>query len=104
MLNANIFRGELVRLAAEDPETAGKVFSQWARDSEYTRLLDNDPGRMWSAKKIQSWIERDLESGFRDGYFFGIRTLDEDHSIGFVTLFALSWSHGDTWLGIGLGD
>ena len=24
--------------------------------------------------------------------------------IGFLNLFGLSWTHGDTWLGIGLGD
>jgi RimJ/RimL family protein N-acetyltransferase len=104
MLDKNIFRGELVRLTTEDPETASKAFSSWARDTEYTRLLDNDPARMWSAKRIQSWIERDLEQGYRDGYFFEIRTLSEDRLIGFLNLFGLSWTHGDTWLGIGLGD
>ena len=104
MLAANIFRGALVRLTTEDPETAGKALSGWERDSEYIRLLDNDPGRMWSAKKIQSWIENDLERGYRDGYFFEIRTLAEDRLIGFLNLFGLSWTHGDAWMGIGLGE
>jgi RimJ/RimL family protein N-acetyltransferase len=104
MLDTNIFRGELVRLAAEDPETAGKAFSDWARDTEYTRLLDNEPSRLWSVKKIQSWIERDLEKGYPSGYFYVIRTLAEDRLIGFLNLFGLSWMHGDTWLGIGLGE
>jgi RimJ/RimL family protein N-acetyltransferase len=104
MLDNNIFRGDLVRLTAEDPEPASKAFSHWARDTEYTRLLDNDPSRLWSAKKIQSWIERDQEKGYQDGYFFEIHTISEDRLIGFLGLFGLSWSHGDTWLGIGLGD
>jgi RimJ/RimL family protein N-acetyltransferase len=104
MMNTNIFRGALVRLTTEDPETVGKVLSGWARDSEYARLFDSPPGLLWSAKKIQSWIERDLEGGYRDGYFFEIRTLEEDRLIGLANLFGLSWSHGDTWLGIGLGE
>jgi len=104
MLDTNIFRGTLVRLTSEDPETAGKALSQWARDTEYTRLLDNDPARMWSANKYQSWLVDDLEKGYRSAFFFKIRTLSEDRLIGFLDLFGLSWMHGDTWLGIGLGD
>jgi RimJ/RimL family protein N-acetyltransferase len=108
MMDTNIFRGDLVRLTTEDPEPTAKALSQWDRDSEYKRLLDNDPGRMWSAKKIQSWIEHDMESsltsGYRDGYFFQIRAIQDDCLIGFIGLFGLSWPHGDTWMGIGLGD
>jgi RimJ/RimL family protein N-acetyltransferase len=104
MLGMNIFRGELVRLTTEDPEPAGKSLSGWARDTEYARLLDSGPVCLWSAKKIQSWIDKDLERGFQDGYYFEIRTLQEDRLIGFVNFFGLSWTHGDTWLGIGLGD
>jgi RimJ/RimL family protein N-acetyltransferase len=104
MLNTNIFHGTLVRLTTEDPETAGKALSGWACDSEYTRLLDKPPALLWSAKKIQSWIENSLEKGFQNGFFFEIRTLQEDRLIGFVNLIWLSWTHGDTWLGIGLGD
>lgn len=104
MLDINIFCGELVRLTVEDPETAGKAFSSWARDTEYVRLLDSEPARMWSAKKIQSFVEKDLENGYPGGYFFQIRTLADDRLIGFMNLFGLNWTHGDVWLGIGLGD
>ncbi len=100
----DIFRGELVRLTTEDPDIASKDLSRWARDSEYTRLLDSPPAMLWSAKKIQSWIERDLESGLPDGYYFEIRAIQEDRMIGYIQLFGLSWVHGDAWLGIGLGD
>jgi RimJ/RimL family protein N-acetyltransferase len=99
----NIFRGDLVRLTTEDPEPASQALSRWARDSEYARLLDN-PSPLWSAQKIQSWIERDFVSGYRDGYFFEIRSLDADRLVGFTTLFGLSWNHGDTWMAIGLGE
>jgi len=104
MLDQNIFRGALVRLTTEDPEPASQALSRWARDSEYTRLLDSFPSRLWSARKIQSWIERDFETGYRDGYFFEIRTIVEDRLIGYIILFGLSWPHGDAEVGIGLGD
>ena len=100
----NIFRGKLIRLVTEDPEPASQALARWARDTEYNRLLDSYPSRLWSAKKIQSWIERDFETGYRDGYFFEIRTLEQDRLIGYTNLFGLSWNHGDTWLGIGIGE
>ena len=104
MLATNIFHGSLVRLTTEEPDTAGKALSRWARDSEYTRMLDTPPGSLWSARKIQSRIENDLEKDHLDFFFFEIRTLSEDRLIGFLDLFELSWVHGDTWLGIGLGE
>ena len=104
MLNANIFYGKLVRLTAEDPETAGKALSGWERDTGYVRLLDSEPAHMNSARKIQSLIENALGKDRPDFFYFIIRTLAEDRPIGFLNLFALNWTHGDTWLGIGLGD
>lgn len=100
----NIFRGDRIRLTTDDPEPASQALSHWARDTEYTRLLDSFPSRLWSAKKIKSWIERDFETGYRDGYFFEIHTIEQDRLIGYIILFALSWSHGDAELGIGLGE
>jgi len=31
----DIFRGELVRLSGDDPQTVAEAFSRWNRDSEY---------------------------------------------------------------------
>jgi RimJ/RimL family protein N-acetyltransferase len=104
MMNTNIFRGALVRLTTEDPETVGKVLSGWARDSEYARLFDSPPGQLWSVKKIQSWRENGLERSEPCVFFFGVRTLQEDRLIGFTYFIGVSWTHGDAWMGIGLGE
>jgi RimJ/RimL family protein N-acetyltransferase len=104
MLSTNIFRGDLVHLTAEDPETAGKALAGWGRDSEYMRLQDFGPLRLWSAKKIQAWRENGLERSDQGVYYFGVRTIQEDRLIGFIYLVGVSWTHGDTWMGIGLGD
>jgi RimJ/RimL family protein N-acetyltransferase len=103
-MNSNLFRGELVRLTAEEPELLGKTFSGWDRNSEFRRLLDDEPPCLWSAKNIQSWFEKDNEKQREKGFYFLIRTLQDDRLIGFVGLWVDEWSHGDAEVGIGIGD
>lgn len=103
-MNPNLFYGKLVRLTAEDPATIGAAMAGWDRDSEYHRLLDNDPARLRSTKKMQAWCEQDMEKETPQECFFQIRTLQGDRLIGFIGLFGLDWANGDTWVGIGLGE
>ncbi len=99
----DIYKGELVRLCVVETEEAGKIHSRWRRDSEYVRLLDDDAPRLWSGKAIKEWLEKAAEKG-ENTYEFILRTLDDDRVIGFVGLDGILWSHGDTWVGIGLGE
>ena len=101
MNSADLFTGELVRLTAEDPETVAKPYSEWARDTEFSRYLDSNPPYTFSAKKWKEWMEKDMEKD--NNHFFSIRTLDGDQFIGFVALFELHWQHGDTMVAIALG-
>jgi RimJ/RimL family protein N-acetyltransferase len=103
-MNGNLFRGKLVRLTAEEPELLGKTFASWDRDSEFRRLLDDEPPCLWSAKKIQSWFEKDSYEGDESGISFCIRTLQEDRLIGFIGLWDIEWNHGDAEVGIGIGE
>lgn len=103
-MNTNLFYGEYIRLVSEDPEVMARAFSKWDRDSEYLRLLDTDPPILWSEEKIKKWIEKDLEGDQPSGFFFPIRTLEEDQLIGFVELGEINWTNGDSWVGIGLGE
>jgi RimJ/RimL family protein N-acetyltransferase len=48
--------------------------------------------------------EKDLENGPGQDFFFGIHILENDHLIGFINLFGIEWNHGNTWVGIGLGE
>jgi RimJ/RimL family protein N-acetyltransferase len=99
----DLFRGSLVRLTAETPEALASAFARWNRDTEYLRLLDFDPQRMWSEKKIKEYVEKDMEKDPPVEYFFQVRELAEDRLIGFVGLFPI-WAHGNAWVGIGLGE
>ncbi len=103
-MKTSVFQGELIRLVAEDPAVMAKAFYKWERDSEYMRLLDSDPPVLWSQKKIEEWINKELEKSRWDGMEFSIRTLDGDQFIGFVGLGAIKWNHGDALVGIGLGE
>ena len=72
----DIYRGDLVRLVAVEPEKDAKRFASWGRDSEYARLLDTDPVRMWSAGQAKEWIEKQQKADGFEGIEFMIRTLD----------------------------
>lgn len=103
-MNKYLLQGELVRLAAEDPQPMSEAFSRWGRNSTYIRLLGNDPASLWSTKKYKEWLEKDLEKDQPTDFFFTIRTLADDRLVGFVGLFGTQWNHGDAWVGIGIGE
>ncbi len=98
----DILRGELVRLAALNPEEYGPLFARWDRDSLRARLLDADVPILFSGKAISGWLEKEVEKG--EAYDFAIRTLDGDRPVGEVRLDGIRWNRGDTFVGISLGD
>ncbi|MDI6694127.1 MAG: GNAT family protein [Anaerolineales bacterium] len=99
----NLFRGELIRLAAMDAEKMSKAWEHWNRDALFRRLLDNEPPTLWSARKIQQWIEKELERGDQR-FSFSIYPLEGERLIGFVELNVTNWQHGNAWVGIGIGN
>lgn len=103
-MNNDLFRGELVRLAAADPQAIAEAFSRWQRDSEYFRLLASEAAFPYSIRAIKSWIEKDLERDPLPFSPFLIRTLAEDRLIGDIGLDSVRNGHGDTFVGIGIGE
>ena len=103
-MSNELFRGKLVRLSSEDPQVMAEAFDRWNQNSEYFRLLDSDPARLWSAKKIREWFEKDLDSALPNNLLFSIRTLAEDKLIGFIAFDGLNWTDRDSFVAIGIGD
>lgn len=100
----DLFRGERVRLTAEEPDTRAKTEVRWQRDSEFHRLADTDPAILFSEKVLKSWIEKKMENGFEPKrYSFSVRTLQEDKFIGFFSLW-VDLTHNEAWVGIGIGE
>lgn len=100
----DLFRGELVRFTFEEPETRAKADVRWQRDTELHRLLDSEPTRLNSEKKIKEWSEKQAEEGFKpERYSFSVRTVDEDKHIGFLSLW-VDLIHSVAWVGLGIGE
>ncbi len=98
----DIFRGELVRLAAMNPEELAPLLSRWDRDSLRMRLADSDPLILFSEKARRTWVEKRIERN--ESFDFTIRALADDRLIGDIGLGGLRWNHSDTFVGIALGD
>ena len=100
----DLFRGELVRFTAEDPETVVKSEAHWQRDSEFVRLADSDPVHISSQKQIQRRREEQMEKGPQpQRHGFSVRTLREDKLIGFLGLW-VDLVHSEAWVGLGIGE
>jgi RimJ/RimL family protein N-acetyltransferase len=102
----DLWKGELVRLSAEEPQTIADNFNRWIRSSEYSRQLDSFPARMWSIHQIKEWFKKTIDNDLEKEpfYFFGIRTLADDRLIGEVGLDGIQWNNGDTFVGISIGE
>jgi RimJ/RimL family protein N-acetyltransferase len=103
-MNSTLFQGEKVRLAAIDPKVMGKNISSWWKNADYARLLDSDPPKLFSAKASEKWLEKSLVEDESNEIMLAIHTLEDDRLIGFIGFDGISWVHGDTWIGIGLGE
>ena len=101
-MNTDLLTGKLVHLTREDPEVISKLEAEWHLNSEYCRLLDWDPARRFSPYAVQKWIEKQYENP--NDYFFTIRLLEDDRIVGGIGLDAVYWTHGDAFVGIGLGQ
>ncbi len=99
-----LLQGTLVRLTAEDPQVIAESFSRWSLDTEYWRLLASDTPVPRSIKSIRQLIEKDLEKDPPDALSFMIKKVDDDQIIGEIDLNGILWTHGEAFLGIGLGE
>lgn len=99
---SSLFHGSRIRLTAADPDSSADVeaLRRWARDSEYLRLQNGDPAMPRSAARAKEILSNAQD---HDGATFILRPLEEARALGFVGLW-VNWTHGDAWLGIGIGD
>jgi RimJ/RimL family protein N-acetyltransferase len=99
-----ILKGQLVRLAAFDPEEMSKAFPRWNRNSEYVRLLNTRAHPMQSSKAAAKWMEEEVAEMSVASYYFSIRTIAEDTLIGELGLDVVDWSGRDAFVGLGIGE
>jgi len=100
MIGGDLFTGKLVRLAASRPEDKEKL-ALWTNDSEYLRLLDDDPAIPRNVDYFSEQEKKPREGN--NSFHFHIRTLEDDKLIGFTSIW-VSWTNQVGWFGIGIGD
>jgi len=104
MDNADLLKGTLVQLTAEDPKVIAEAYVGWTKDSEYMRLLDSNVSAPISVKKITEWNEKDLEKVAPIEYYFLIRTLEDERLVGVIGLDGNMIAHAEAFVGIGIGE
>ena len=100
----DVFTGKFVRLSAFDPEEMSKAFARWHRNSEYLRLLHGSARGLLSPKAELNWMEKEASEMSPGGYFFSIRTLEENTLIGEIGLDVVFWPGRDAFVGLGIGE
>jgi len=100
-MNSRLFAGELVRLAAPNPDTDAETIARWTRDSEYWRLMDSGPAGPRLSKKVKDRLSENLKD---NRFEFHIRALADDRLLGTIDLEVDHWPHGEGWVGIDIGD
>lgn len=99
-MNTTNFTGNLVRLAAFDPEKDAEHLARWNQDSHFQQLSSSGPAKLWTVKEMKEWLEKHAD----ELYNFTIRTIDDDRVIGNVDLNGMDWVTRNCWVGIGIGE
>lgn len=99
-MSTNILEGKLVRLLPFDSKNDAQSFSDWQLDSEYMRLSDTGPVRVFTADAVRKFIEEEQA----DCISFAIRTCENNELIGSVELDGVHWANGDCFVGLGIGN
>lgn len=98
---SQLFLGSRVRLAALTEKDA-ELFSKWSEDAEYLRQLDTDIAVPRSVEYFRSEIQTTSTSP--NCFEMGIRTMDHNILIGFVSLHSIEWNNGSARVAIGIGE
>lgn len=98
---SNILQGERIRLTAVSKEDLSTI-ARWYEDASFARLFDATPAAPRNKSQWTKWLEEQQDAD--DGFLFAIREINAGALIGYLELDGILWTHGNGWLGIGLGD
>ncbi len=102
-MDSDLFKGELVRLTMDDAQVAAEANSRWMRNSGFSRLESSGPAYPHSAHAVKKWWEEHVDEE-KDVFAFYIHCLEDDRLIGEISLDGVKFQHGDTFVGISIGD
>ena len=95
------YRGELVRLAAIDPEADAEVFAEWFDDPMSTRLAGFRPvwpmNRASAQERLEEWVKASPGT-----INFAARTIADDRLVGGIGLMDINGADGHAQLGLSI--
>lgn len=98
---SNLLEGQLVRLSFANTDQVVQMWTKWDADTEFKRLLDDEPPRMVSPAQHRKELEEETRND--KSFFFAVRPLESDANIGFTALW-VNWSQRDAFVAIGIGE
>lgn len=101
MIEERLFDGQLVRLAAPDPDRDAVVISGWTHDPIYLRMLAVAPARPKTVEQVKKELAD--EDSRQNRFLFAIRTQADDRLVGLAWLDGLLLNHGVARLQLGIG-
>ena len=101
MERKNILRGEKVQLTALQPDDAPHI-AEWYQDASFLRAYDSSPAYPKTEKQLAAMIEEEQKR--KDGFIFAVRLLDSRRIIGILQLDGIAWTHGTSFISIGIGE
>jgi RimJ/RimL family protein N-acetyltransferase len=97
-MSEDLWRGELVRLAAIEPEDAEAILP-WHQDAAFLRGYGAEPALPRGIEDV-----RELLAGLgRNDRLFAVRRLEDDALVGVVGLDGINWVHGVAGASVGIG-
>lgn len=95
------YRGELVRLAAIDPEADAETFAAWFDDPASIRLAGFRPiwpmNRTTAKEKLEEWVKAKPEA-----IHFAARTIADDRLVGGIGIMDINHADGNAQLGLSI--
>lgn len=99
-MNNSLLSGQLVTLAAVNPDTDAEIIARWSDDSQFWRLAHTEP----ALPVRPGYVKQKLEDRPLDLHAFAIRTQVDDRLIGLIGLHTIFWAHREAFMGIQIGE
>jgi len=106
-INSQLFEGRYLQISAIDPDQDPQVEVNWTYDLDYSQEIMPDgpahPLTLFEMKKQYEEWQKGAEEK-RDQFNFGFHLREDDRLIGFMRVHWVSWTNGDAFLQINIGE
>ena len=105
-IQQSLYDGKLIRLGPIDFDKDPEIEARWTNDPGFLRALLITPAIPRSPAKVKKnyeAIEKAIEEQ-KNQFYFTVRSMEDDHLLGFAHLEWIEWNHGNGNLKIAIGD